>query len=206
MARRRQRRPRWRRIHPTRLALLERALRGGDPEWIPHRAADELARTREGARLLARVIASPGPPELREAAVYGFYLATTTSPQLALVFRVCCDLREPPRLRGQAAEVLGSHLYKVKPWRRRYQRIMEALVRGLDDPAPVVRYWCIHAVGRPGNTGVLPKLHHIVDTDTAIGWGGISLKQEALDAIETIEPRDDADPAKTSGLPPPSCP
>lgn len=167
--------------------MLERALRGGDPELIPERAADELARTREGARLLVRVIASPGRPELREAAVYGFCLATTTAPQLSLVFRVFRDLREPPSLRGQAAEVLGSHLDEVKPWRRRHQLIMEALVRGLDAPEPVVRYWCIYAVARPGNTRVLPRLRHIIDTDTAIGWGGIPLKQEALDAIETIE-------------------
>ena len=184
--RRRRRSPRT--IHPARLAKLERALRGEDPGLIAQRAADALGKTREGQRLLVRVISSPGAPALREAAVYGLLFAPVAPAHLVLMRRVLADPREDAGVRGQAAEVLGSH-YSNHPhlWQRRYQRVVRALVRGLDDPDPEVRYWCIFALSDRRHTWLLPKLRHIAATDTAQSRSRMPLRKEALDAIEDIE-------------------
>jgi HEAT repeat protein len=183
-------------VDAARLAVLKRALRGGDATLGPHEAATMLARYREGMRLLVRVVTSPGPPELREAAVYGFVFANLAPQHLVLLRRVFANPDEAPGVRGQAAEALGSQLsgYRHR-WQRRYQRIVDSLMRGLDDPAPEVRFWCIYAlVGMADERLLLPKLRVIAATDTAECRGMWTLRQEALWAINWIEGRPDCDP------------
>ncbi len=156
-------------------------------------AADALARTREGARLLARVIRSPGPPALRQAAVYGFVFVRPSPALLVLLRQVFANPREDPEVRGQAAEALSAR-YKHR-WQRRHQRLVEALTRGLEDPAPEVRFWSIFSLAHPWNRWVIPKLQVIAATDTATCPGMWTLRQEALWAIRWIEEQDlDLDP------------
>ncbi|HZI10299.1 MAG TPA: HEAT repeat domain-containing protein [Myxococcus sp.] len=185
------------RADPARLAELERTLRGEDPTGLsPHEGAAQLARYREGLRLLARVVTSPGPPALREAAVYGFVFANLKAPHLVLLRRVFSNPHEHPLVRGQAAEALGSQLSSYRHrWQRRYLRIVDTLVRGLDDPAPEVRFWSIYALtGMERSERLLPKLRHIAATDTATVTGMWTLRQEALWAISRIEGGEDLDP------------
>jgi HEAT repeat protein len=180
-------------VDAARLAALERALRGGDADLIPHRAAELLARYREGMRLLVRVVTSPGAPELREAAVYGFVFANLAPQHLVLLRRVFANPHEAPQVRAQAAEALGSHLsgYRHR-WQRRYRRIVDSLVRGLDDPVPEVRFWSIYALAHPrqDDARVMPRLRAIAETDTAECPGMWTLRQEALWAIQWIESAD----------------
>jgi hypothetical protein len=176
-------------VDAARLAALERALRGEDPTGLsPQEAAAKLARYRDGKRLLARVVTSPGPPELREAAVYGFVFGSVSAPHLVLLRRVFADPYEAPGVRAQAAEALGSQLSGFRHrWQRRYVRIVDSLVRGLDDPAPEVRFWSIYALVRVEERKVLPKLRSIAATDTAACPGMWTLRQEALWAIKWFE-------------------
>jgi HEAT repeat protein len=133
-------------------------------------------------------IAAPGAPaELREAAVHGFLWGYTRSADLALVRHVFENEREAPSVRGQAAEVLGSHFQRYcRPSHRRHARLVSALVRGLDDPSPEVRFWSIYALARPEHTWLLPKLELMAATDTASCPGMWTLRQEALWAIRWI--------------------
>ncbi|ATB38699.1 hypothetical protein CYFUS_004134 [Cystobacter fuscus] len=186
-------RHRWRKreIHPARLAMLERALRGGDPKLNPQQAAKALARTREGLRLLAQVGSSPGAPEPRQAALYEFSFTNLASWHLVLLRRVFANPHEAPDIRAQAAEALGCHYagYRYR-WQRRYRRLVEALERGLEDPAPEVRFWSIYALTCMEEAQVLPRLRLIAATDTARCPGMWTLRQEALWAIGKFEGQD----------------
>jgi hypothetical protein len=176
-------------VDAARLATLERALRGEDPTGLsPHEAAAQLARYREGRRLLVRVITSPGPAATREAAVYGFVFGPISAPHLVMLRRIFANPHEAPAVRAQAAEALGSQLsgYRHR-WQRRYLRIVDALVRGLEDPAPEVRFWSIYALVGVNEPRILPRLHHIAATDTASCPGMWTLRQEALWAIKWFE-------------------
>jgi HEAT repeat protein len=170
------------------LADLERALRGGAPNVAPQQAAAELALSRAGARVLRRIIASSGASaELRAAALYGFVWGYAKSADLALVRRIFENEREAPSVRGQAAEVLGSQFDRYcRPGHRRHVRMVSALVRGLDDPSPEVRFWSIYALARPEHTWLLPKLEVMASADTAVCPGMWTLRQEALWAIRWI--------------------
>ncbi|MGE6761633.1 HEAT repeat domain-containing protein [Corallococcus interemptor] len=166
------------------LAKLEGALRGEDPDMAPHVAADTLARYREGLRLLTRIIASPGDPRLREAAVYGFVFAQLAPQHLVLLRRIYANPNEAPGVRSQAAEALGSHYSNYRhTWQRRYRRVIDLLVRGLDDPEPEIRFWSIYALAGHKDPRIRPKLQAIAQNDTATVPGMWSLRQEALWAL-----------------------
>lgn len=168
------------------LAKLERALRGEDPDMDPHVAADKLAKYREGLRLLTQVISSPGDPRLREAAVYGFVFANLAPQHLVLLRRIYANPREAPGVRAQAAEALGSHYSNYRhTWQRRYRRVIDSLVRGLDDPEAEIRFWSIYALAGHKDPRIRPKLQAIAENDTATVPGMWSLRQEALWALKS---------------------
>jgi HEAT repeat protein len=178
-------------------AALELALRGADPELVPQLAAEALAKTWRGMRLLVSVIQSSGPHELRQAAVYGLVWGNLKAPQLHLLLRVFENTREHPDVRGQAAEALGPRLHgktRRQRERRSHLRAVRALIRGLDDPAPEVRFWSIYALAHPENAWLLPKLEVMANDPAACAWG--TIRQEALWAKNWILKRDQGcDPA-----------
>ena len=186
----------WRRIGAHELIALERAFRGGDSRCSPHQAAERLAESHVGARLLRRVIASSESPELRSAAVYGFVWGWAKSSDLALILRIFENESEHAVVRGQAAEALGSQFESYcRPGQRRHVRLIRSLVRGLDDAAPEVRFWSIYALAQPQHTWLLPKLEVMAATDKGECPGMWSLRQEALWAIIWISRADlDCDP------------
>lgn len=187
----------WAPIDSHRFAQLERALHGSDPELVPQRAAEALAKSREGTKLLAKIVASAESTALRAAAVYGFVWGNLHSPQFCLLLRVFEDSREHPSVRGQAAEAIGPRLHRLGKRRRhhlRYVRALLALVRGLDDPSPEVRLWSIYALADPENEWLIPKLTAMT-TDKAHVPGMWTVRQEALWAISWISAQDlDCDP------------
>jgi len=187
----------WTRYGADKLAALARALQGQEPKLSRQQAAQALARSREGTRLLARIIESAESPQVREAAIYGFAWGTLRSPQFCLLLRVFEDSAEHPAVRGQAAEALGPRLHDVSRRGRQHQRFLravEAFKRGLDDPAPEVRLWSIFALAHPENAWLLPKLGMMVE-DLAMVPGMWTVRQEALWAIRWIKDGDiDCDP------------
>lgn len=127
--------------------------------------------------------------------MYGFVFARVSAPQLVLLRRVFANPHEAPGVRGQAAEALGSRLSGFRhKWQRRYQRIVDSLVHGLDDAAPEVRFWSIYALVSLRERKVIPKLQRIADTDTASCPGMWTLRQEALWGVLSLQGIDVPDP------------
>ncbi len=62
-------------------------------------------------------------------------------------------------------------------------------MRGLDDPAPEVRFRCIYALVGKDDERVLPKLRVIAATDTAECRGMWASRLEALWAIQLASTR-----------------
>ena len=171
--------------------MLERALRGGEPGLSPERAAATLARSRKGLKRLVQVLSSPGAPGPRRAALYECLFVKLTSWQCLLLWRVYADANEAPAIRAQAAEALATQYTGFRPrWRRRYQCIVESLMRGLEDPEPEVRFWSIYALACLKEARMRPQLQHIAAHDTAHCPGMWSLRQEALWALGRLEGRE----------------
>lgn len=182
----------WTHLGAGALGALERALRGQDPTIDPHRAAESLAKSREGTRLLVRMIESYAPAQLRAAAVYGFAWGHLRSPEICFLLRVLDNPTEHPAVRGQAAEALGPKLHEAgrgRPWHLRYLRARETFLRGLGDPAPEVRLWSIYALAHPENVWLVPRLETMT-TDDAMVPGMWTVRQEALWAIHWITKHD----------------
>jgi HEAT repeat protein len=93
-----------------------------------------------------------------------------------------CDPAETVRVRSDAAEALG-HLLAYSKQARRFTPL---LLRGLDDPAPEIRFWSCFALAKLDDESALPALRGLVD-DTAVapGWGEVG--DEAKWAIAQIE-------------------
>jgi hypothetical protein len=105
--------------------------------------------------------------------------------------RTLIDLLATPKnheeVRGHAAEGIGMLPIPNKQLRRKVENV---LIRGLNDPSPVVRFWSCYAVGQKKIKKAIPILENLVNIDTDIcpGWWYIS--EEAEDAIEWINGRD----------------
>jgi hypothetical protein len=72
------------------------------------------------------------------------------------------------------------------------------LLRGLDDSAPEVRFWCIYALARPEHEWLIPKLEAMRE-DSAVTWGGWTVGQEAEEGIRWIR-GEDVDPNSLEAL------
>ena len=181
------------------LVTLERALRGGDPKLSPEWAAEALRKSTAGARRLTEIIRSSEPSRIRRAAVYGFVFGKATQAELELLLSIFADADEDPNVRGQAAEALGPRI-AASQQRARASKLAAlasaAFVRGLEDPAPVVRFWSIFALAQPGNDWAIAKLARLKKDKTLVP-GLWRISQEAAWAISWIrgedidrEPRD----------------
>jgi HEAT repeat protein len=84
--------------------------------------------------------------------------------------------REEPRVRGEAAEALGSIGDR---------RAVIPLISALADPAPEVRFWAAFALGRIGDERAVPHLR-IRTSDSALVPPMGSVGQEARDALASL--------------------
>jgi HEAT repeat protein len=91
---------------------------------------------------------------------------------------VLSNEHESPKVRAQAAEVLGS---------RGERRALLPLLTALDDASVEVRFWAVFALGPLGDPYALAALEGVAATDQAIlpRWGPIS--KEAREAIQHIQ-------------------
>jgi hypothetical protein len=182
-------------LSEQRLAELENALRGANTQLSPEWAAEALAKSREGRRLLIRLIDSQESSKLRRAAIYGLVSGKLSSSEFNLLLRTFENSSEEPSTRGQAAEALGPRVTFNGPRRHLRRRDLVArfaFERGLDDPAPEVRFWSIFALARPGNDWLIPKLETMAK-DKAMIPGMWTVGQEASWAMHWIR-GEDVDP------------
>jgi hypothetical protein len=92
--------------------------------------------------------------------------------------------RRPRRWRA----ISGAIFVSTKA-RGRHERARMALISGLDDPKPEVRFWSIFALGSPENVDLLPRLENLA-TDAALVPGWWTVGQEARWAMNWILKRD----------------
>jgi HEAT repeat protein len=144
-------------------------------------------------------LASELPARTRRAAVYGFvWVHRPTAADVKRLLRIHQDPTESPDIRGQAAEALGPSVVargKAGRVRQNDARSLarDALLRGLDDPEPEVRFWSIFALASPENEWLLPKLESMVG-DRALVPGWWTVGREAGWAIRWMRREGDVDP------------
>lgn len=164
-------------------ALL--AALGAEQPTVRAQAAIALGelQSKESIPFLLTCMLNDTDTEVRTSATYAFWffddrtrLAQEQVTQTLI--SVLSNEHEHPKVRAQAAEVLGS---------RGERRALLPLLTALDDASVEVRFWAVFALGQLGDPYALAALEGVAATDQAIlpRWGPIS--KEAREAIQHIQ-------------------
>ena len=137
--------------------------------------------------------------ESDETARWATYdLSFSFEPRAApLLLDLLIDTQRPAAVRVQAAEGIGDCVpqHVVRRHRSRlYRRCAAALVAALDDPHPDVRFFAAFSLGKLRARTALPRLRQLAEYDkgqSSLLW---SVKEEAVDAIHSIEHGRSPDP------------
>lgn len=129
---------------------------------------------------LAHALSSDQQVEVRKAAAYGLgWLRDRRAvPPLLETLR---NSSEDADVRGMAAEQLG---------RLQDPDAVSDLRRALRDEWPEVRFWAAYALGSFASSEVIEDLEVLAGWDTATVQGQGSVREEALEAINSIRERD----------------
>jgi hypothetical protein len=93
------------------------------------------------------------------------------------------------KVRGQALETLGMSSSARKTHYILRKKIEKVVIQALSDESSEVRFWACYAAGQLKIKNALPKLQHLVETDTK-DWGQWwYVSEEAEDAIDWIHDR-----------------
>ena len=175
---------------PAEWEKLVAAVAGGD-HFTAVEAAKRLSDLGAAASLqpLLHLIRTDSSLVSRDMAAYA--LMWMKKRRLRQPFIDCLtDASLPPSVRGYVAEGLGLLDYEDKR-RRPYKSAESALIAGLGDPSPIVRFWCCFALGSLGSRRAIAPLEKLRDEDTEICpeiiW---PVGEEASDALDMIAGRD----------------
>jgi HEAT repeat protein len=173
--------------------LVEAIESGNEVEVVE--AAKKLGdlSLRPTVKPLVRLLQGGRTPYVREMACYA--LAWMDFPDLSPVFIKCLrNKRESEHVRGQAAEALGMLHGNPDPGKsrlRRFRTAENALINGLSDPSPTVRFWCCFALGGMGGSKrAIEGLSRLKRFDRALCPGAWYVREEASDALDWIHGRD----------------
>jgi hypothetical protein len=182
----------------TAIRLLEQRGRSAAPALVPLLALGDELLAGEASKALAnlggararrgciRLVKSAAPKSARYAATYALAFMRDDEAATTLVALVL-DHEEDEHIRGQAAEGLDHFGREGAPHRRIAVR---TALRGLDDPSPVVRFWCAFALGAMEYRPAIPALRRLASGDKAVCPGWWRVCDEASDAIDLMEGRD----------------
>jgi HEAT repeat protein len=144
---------------------------GSDREDIV-RAAKVLESDKSTTSRLVQLLESEARPENRQGILY----ALSWHADLRtwdLMVRVFSDALENPKVRGQAAEGLAYMFSDIGLDSKEFEAGVKALIGGLDDPSPEVRYCAVHALGTTGHLPLIPVLQGMLADETPVeGWIG----------------------------------
>jgi HEAT repeat protein len=137
-------------------------------------------------RKVERVLQSDRDEGSRAAAAYvlGFSGESELAPTLA---RTLSDREESPVVRAYAAEGLG-HLLQYETV---LAEVRAAILWGLRDPEPEVRFWCAFAAGVLGLQESRLHLERLVGTDQEAIPGWWSVSEEAEWALRVLDGEED---------------
>jgi len=118
---------------------------------------------------------------IRTGAVYQLQFIKPSQEELLL--SILEDPNQPVSTRSQAAE--GLHLV----WDARtrlYKRTVQALLEGLRDPSPELRFWCAYSLGQMQAKAAIPELERVAQEDPDVLPGWWAVRDEAADALTHI--------------------
>lgn len=111
-----------------------------------------------------------------------------------MMILIFADANEAPLVRGQAAEALSYAFYMVSRDSEAYRAAVDALIAGLEDPSPEVRYCAVNALGTTQDRALIPVIARMLDDHTPVpGWLG-TVADEAARALDWINPSTPTDP------------
>lgn len=180
----------------TGICILEQQGRRAAPSLVSLLAIEALAA--EAAKALAnlggararrgctRLLDGKAPKPVRYAATYALAYMRDDEAASTLMALVR-DRHEAEEVRGQAAEGLDYLGREGGPHRRAAAR---TALHGLDDPSPVVRFWCAFALGAMRFEPAVPALERLARQDKAMCPGWWQVCDEAADAVAMIEGRE----------------
>lgn len=181
----------------TAISLLEQRGRSAAPALVSIVARGDESLAAEASKALAnlggararrgciRILQRDAATAARYAATYALAFMRDDEAARTLVALVL-DQDEDPKIRGQAAEGLDHFGREGGPHRR---LAIRTALRGLDDPSPVVRFWCAFALGAMRYTPAIPALRNLARRDKAVCPGWWRVCDEAADAIAVMEGR-----------------
>jgi len=171
--------------------LVETIENGNEVEVVEAAKALANLRRRSSVKPLVRLFQEGRTPYVREMACYA--LAWMWFPELSPVFIKCLrNKNESENVRGQAAEALGMLHSNPDPGKSRLRRFRiaeNALINGLSDPSPTVRFWCCFALGGLRSKRAIEPLLRLKRFDRALYPGWWYVREEASDALDSIQRR-----------------
>ena len=93
------------------------------------------------------------------------------------------DRRQHEAVRGQAAEGLGTLFDHASPRSRGWRAAEDALLEGLSDASPTVRFWCCYGLGTLRSQRAIAPLEHLREHDSSLAPGWWYVREEAADAL-----------------------
>ena len=173
---------------PSEWKELVAAIAGGD-DFAAVEAAKRLSDLSAAASLKPLLHLIHTSPSLVARDMAAYALMWMKKRRLRQPFIDClADASLPPSVRGYVAEGLGLLDYEDKR-RRAYKSAESALVAGLVDPSPIVRFWCCFALGSLGSRRAITPLEKLRDNDKEICPGCWPVAEEASDALDMIAGR-----------------
>jgi len=142
----------------------------------------QKVRSHQAYRELIKYIWSEPTPSNAEQACYILSWSrddTLLEPLLAIYE----GKRVPFEVRAQAAEGFANLLAHVDRRTKPYHLVLPALLHGLNDPSPEVRFWTCFALGNMRAKQALPQLERVAAEDDAVCPTWWLVKEEAEDAI-----------------------
>lgn len=168
-----------------------------DEAWWSIAASVEQMRDARAAPALLRLMRHASSHKTRGRAASILRSLPRSAEIVQALIEVLQDQQEHPYVRGNAAESLGI---------RDNQAAFEALIVGLKDASPEVRFWSAFALSSVGNPQALPALEAAAAQDTAVvpGWWSVAdecrlaINRIRLAAGEDIPPMDEPSPIPSS--------
>jgi HEAT repeat protein len=148
-------------------------------------AAQSLVDTpgRRVSKGLEELVARHPDPAVRARAAWALGFHAQGSRAVPGLVRTLADLDEDLEVRAHAAEALGHLADRLGEHER---DVLAALIHGLRDSAPEVRFWSAFALGNLGDEAAIPALERLAarDEESVPGWW--SIRKEANDSIKQI--------------------